>query len=631
MGAIDLDDVHGIEEREEHFIVDHAKRGKFRIAKSAISGDVADTIRSVAKGKAAAADAIRNMPDAEGVTHAAEGADVPAADDASAQRDPADGYSPMGPLDALKAGWRAFVGPPLNLKGDPTPATGDLKAYLPLTAGAVPAGPQVPALPSAMPVAAIDNSLLRHAPPVPTKVDMNESTDRVAASDPFAAQGVREGDDWLTRYKALVGGSAQPATTDTAAPAPQEPTPQIAPFDETALNSARDAHARAIDEHGRIVSALASEQKQIQDFANADLHGMAQEYNAKIERNNSRLQSVADDLARNPVRRKDIGWAGTLGIALGAFGAALSKSPNFALEIVNKKIDDDLAAQRDARADKQNTLKFYQAQGMSLENAYKMARADKLAEADGDLRAAAYASGSKDAIALADAAHAKLMGDAVLLSAQAHHADFLAKSAPIAFAAELKTKGLQDQMLVAQQKLVALQAVQAPMKAQQEAALNVLKMKREIAETQKATADADKAKSEGVVRFPKVYEGDGGDVVIGNYETRKLLNKGDTKTVEAIQRDTSALGAIQRMNEFFRPGFRAGPESNKEFAVLKQELRSYIRQPGESSDADATRLDEALANATTWSQLTGADLTALRSLSDRFRRHLSVIEKSSLE
>ncbi len=50
---------------------------------------------------------------------------------------------------------------------------------------------------------------------------------------------------------------------------------------------------------------------------------------------------------------KKIGAA--LAVGLGAFGAGLSGGPNYALQIVNKSIDDDLAAQKENMAKKERT------------------------------------------------------------------------------------------------------------------------------------------------------------------------------------------------------------------------------------------------------------------------------------
>jgi hypothetical protein len=63
-------------------------------------------------------------------------------------------------------------------------------------------------------------------------------------------------------------------------------------------------------------------------------------------------EKIQNEANEGKITAKHAGFMGIIGSALGAFGASINHTPNFAAEAINKRIDDDLATQRDNLANK---------------------------------------------------------------------------------------------------------------------------------------------------------------------------------------------------------------------------------------------------------------------------------------
>lgn len=435
---MNLEHVRAIEEHPTHFVVDHEIRGRFRLAKSALPDDVAESIRSVAKGKAAAAQALANQPEVDGVTRAAfgdAGADsiIPVPEQMEEQ--PASLPTPWGdmPIESLQPQ------PPQPLPEGYEQVDGPVGTWLQRNASyQPPAAPVVPEPIQSRPEPA--------TPGVPTQSVAQAEVPQAQVTPAAIAP---------SRAAPRLSGAARPS----ADALPAVPGDTFDGSDDAKkLNRATQDHRDAIKETGRIAQHLALEQKRAQDDANQVMGGLADDHNKSIAANEKRLQGIADDIARNPLRKQDVGLSGVIGMALGAFGASLAGTPNFAMQIVNKRIDDDLAIQKANRSDKYSQIAFYQQKGLSLDNAYKMAKADALAKAAGQMQSAALQAGSDQAVQTANAASAELMTQSVKMMQEAHINDFRIKTAPFVLAHETHSRDLNDQMVIAHKNLLEANA-----------------------------------------------------------------------------------------------------------------------------------------------------------------------------
>lgn len=133
-----------------------------------------------------------------------------------------------------------------------------------------------------------------------------------------------------------------------------------------------------------------------------------------------KVQDLIDDYKNFKVdpNRANSGAEGalnTLGVALGAFGASLSKSPNYALEIVNRKIDQDIAAQEKEADSKlrtinmrQNAVAFFRQQGMDARQSYLAAKQVALEDMQNKVQQLAAKYGTDVAKASSDKVVAEL-------------------------------------------------------------------------------------------------------------------------------------------------------------------------------------------------------------------------------
>ncbi len=153
-------------------------------------------------------------------------------------------------------------------------------------------------------------------------------------------------------------------------------------------------------------------QRQVSESARALYNEQLQTKAAELERAQNEEKVVREQLAKDEQiaaqareeyggakidpNRVYHGTAGTirrigeaLAAGFGAFGAALAKTPNFALEIINKNIDDDIAAQRQEIATKKdqanNAMADLQRRGLTLSQSEALTRSMQSEHIQGQL------------------------------------------------------------------------------------------------------------------------------------------------------------------------------------------------------------------------------------------------------
>jgi hypothetical protein len=110
---------------------------------------------------------------------------------------------------------------------------------------------------------------------------------------------------------------------------------QAAEHGEAADIGANEAGANAIEGYSK---TLASQQSAMEK-AEA-------ERRVRYDTTRDEYENIRDEAARGEVKPEQVSWMGHIGMALGALGAGLAHTPNFAMEMIHKKINDDIAAQR---------------------------------------------------------------------------------------------------------------------------------------------------------------------------------------------------------------------------------------------------------------------------------------------
>jgi hypothetical protein len=539
MPAMKLDDVRSIEESDTHFLVDHLKRGRFRIAKAALDEEVAASMRSIAKGKAAAAEALANEPGPDGVTRAAAGAVVdPNADlrahiaaleeqDAAKRAEDA---AAQASLDAsmvppvLDPGVEELIDPTrpstaAPFTPDPTRTPTDAQQARALDAQQARAfDAEIGYLPE------LGRFVGRHVAAevagIPSMVAPFLSDAELARAGGLRIRDTANGaldalGTFGDRFKAAfpigeaLGGSSQtvpvPAGVMPGAalgeevaplavaptPAPQPVTPALTP--RRAGGAAIGARSGA--ETGAVAGAHADPGQPTPGDQYLELlqQGLAEEQRAKIALNNAKLRLVeqrdieiaakvqpileeaerakADAeaqrkwLAENPVSPSGPGSLGVIGMALGAFGSALTGAPNFAMLIVQKRIADDVEAQRFNRGQRENLLESYMKKGLALEDAKKATAAAVTAKYAGQLEAAALQTGNDMIIAQTKQMTAKMMVEAMksIDDVAISHARALTEPA-------LRRYQIENERLDAEAKRLGMSATRLDMRLKMESA-----------------------------------------------------------------------------------------------------------------------------------------------------------------
>lgn len=153
--------------------------------------------------------------------------------------------------------------------------------------------------------------------------------------------------------------------------------------------------ARNNAERAQIEAQLPLLQKQADD-AKADQLRRENEFKSKRQAMDADLENFAKEKQPDPGRYfKDRGVFAMIGAAIsqamGAYAATLSGGRNFAQEIIERRIDEDIRAQelayKEGRADRSNSIaRYVSEQGMSLEEARATAKAAAQGVALGEAR-----------------------------------------------------------------------------------------------------------------------------------------------------------------------------------------------------------------------------------------------------
>jgi hypothetical protein len=451
---MNLAQVRAIKEDQTHFHVDHEKRGSWSIPKRLITPEQTDHIRSFMMGKEAAKKAEQNPIGS--TIKAAEGVDVPAANDDPVATAP-------------------YVAPDLILDDQQVPNDGQ-----------VPNSPVAPVyLKDLPPPAAVPNIGRQvNLAPLPTGNSSGATPylDAVFAPENgvlSAVENWRQGGDLATpetpapvvpavapTEEAPVPAVVAPASAPTpAAPPPvgPAPAPKVAgpapSFDDSVTGKALAKVQKDFDDATNASAATAKEfadkQAKIRNDWNIKQELMRDSYQDTMEdwqkKQAQTLAWLADPANKIDPQRlfhnQGIGGsiAMVLGSALGAFGAGLTHGPNAYWDVVNKAVDRDVAAQQANRAEKQSLYQNYLAQGRSVQDAYKLAKADGLDNVAGLIAA------NQDKLAGADAQNqaklgiAKFTQTATKLRQDAELNDLQIKNLPRQWAADQALKSVQLQ------------------------------------------------------------------------------------------------------------------------------------------------------------------------------------------
>jgi hypothetical protein len=282
--------------------------------------------------------------------------------------------------------------------------------------------------------------------------------------------------------------------------------------------------------------------------------------------------------------RKDTGAKLTSAFALilGGIGGALTKTPNAALQVIDRAIERDLEAQR-ANLDKQNNLiKMHMQEGNSLEASYQLAKADLLDAANGQLRIIST----------------KFAGEKAQAVTQEQSGQLTVKSAQL------------RQAVATQNQEMALRGLQMD-EQRLKMALMVLKAQG----AQSLTA-------------PAVTMANVKDVKTGQVIQQPILRQvpvSDPKGVEKIKESTAgtmdallSLGALERSWRELGPTDVANPLSMKasnydaqKVAVIGK-MRLPLTGPGILTDNEVERIMKALPSKFDWTSRGQAKLSAIK-------------------
>lgn len=195
---------------------------------------------------------------------------------------------------------------------------------------------------------------------------------------------------------------------------------KLSPATKTATEGAFDAEARAVEAKARADEAAAENQARVMGHRNAELAALQERQDAdraaqqaetakRVEAWDAAVSDYRANATIDPDRyKKRLGTGGrianTIAIALGSFGAALARTPNYALQIIDEEISRDIRAQESEIAQKkgdvdmaQNAVAFFRQKGLDLQSAQMAAKGATLDRYQGMIEAEAAKSRSPQA------------------------------------------------------------------------------------------------------------------------------------------------------------------------------------------------------------------------------------------
>lgn len=325
-----------------------------------------------------------------------------------------------------------------------------------------------------------------------------------------------------------------------------------------------------------------------------------------------------------------------IGLFLGGLGAGMTRSPNHALQLFQKFIDDDINAQREALARDERMLETIRQQGVDIEAQFARREAELLAALAGELELKAAQFASREAIENAKVIAAQLEQRAITIGQQIAEreaeAEFQQQMRPLEIAgavSDLQTASVQRQaarhrMRMEQQQLAA----------------------GTEAERQKAII-LDQFINQGL---PTDRRGRAAYRLLPQEDRDVAVIVGDryvpaiSKTAAEEQRRNEALvkpvlDALEKMRQF-RARFPKGQwwgrlgdsEAYGEMKGLHDELVAAVlklQQGAKPSDFDWKVVDRQIPDLTKWSPTQHFD-GRLRRLDESFRAQIDASRRSNL-
>lgn len=271
----------------------------------------------------------------------------------------------------------------------------------------------------------LKDKLAPPSPPVP--VSSPEEEAMLAAHETRAADG---GHAWVTpetaakeRATGSVSAHVRTHTPGNGGGSGGEPKDILPPSQQDAIEKqwieARNAQATEEQRAFKQQAAIEADKA-------ARLTAMQADYQTTLAEHKKKSDQLFADVATSNIDPERF-WASksenqriglVIGQALGAFGAALGHTPNFAKEMIDGAISRDLDAQKTDLGKKETLLGRYMEQGRDMAQAYNMAKADLYDFTAGKLAELSAQSNSTQAQSMAQQAIAGYRGQSQALRQQ---------------------------------------------------------------------------------------------------------------------------------------------------------------------------------------------------------------------
>lgn len=415
-----------------------------------------------------------------------------------------------------------------------------------------------------------------------------------------------------------------PAQAETAQPPPATEAPATAAAPQGAQlpaapalripsgpNTGKDLAAAEGDaeaaqlQQAKTAQSLAATQMQAQQAALDEQARVAKQWNSRWQESQSRAEALANQIANGQVDPNHLWGSMNTGQMLGTSfamilsgigsGMTMGRQQNMAVDFVQKAIDRDIEAQKINLDTKKSLLSHYVQQGHDIQEAGRLARADALDAAAGQLRMVGTKYAGQQA---ADAAQANI---AVL-----HRQAALERQ-------QVYAQGMDNQ-------LKALQVMQAKQ------ALQMAPLQREIA-----------MKSEMGAVFPKeaAYLMDEKRRVVGKNGVTYATSPESKKEIEELrQAYSSGMSAIDRYEKLGGSLGLGGSTSDEGLAAQQDALNAYQAILGRSNaprGEQEKNLEKAFPNPTS-PKITKE---GVRDLAKRYRQimasHMAAANASRLQ
>lgn len=335
------------------------------------------------------------------------------------------------------------------------------------------------------------------------------------------------------------------------------------------------------------------------------------EITQKVARDQQKLDALMADVKSTKIEPKRMfsGTGGALAAigsaiaaGLGAYGAALARTPNYALDIINRAVDQDIAAQEADLATKKesanNALRQFMSTGATLDQARAATRASQLAVAQSQIAHIAAVNKSPQLAAAAqelDSGIQKQLAEQLeryrIESLGKHTAEVTSR---YAYPQAGSAGGMRPVSLDTAQKLGGIQKTEA--------------------ETAKTTADAVKATAEAK-NGPPVPEA--GKKVAATVAVLDEMGQrtGQHQPGEAAfspDRQNVVTRGLRGATNFvagegtWLPGSEQDRSNQQEFDQIRNDLiaqQSVLNGQGALAGAEADRALKAIESARTWGEL----------------------------